>query len=131
MRLSFHLPCASCNSETMEPDWSLKKRKSKLANIPPNSTLVEVHEWVQPSHCHHHQHDDHILRHGQLLRWMDIAACLSGKSTALHQMIEGYVLEFWVQMDCMSHPVPAVATTLTFRAFKPWSHCNSVTSTDQ
>lgn len=51
--------------------WQHRKSNTPL----PNPTLVEVHEWVLPSHCHR---DDCTLRHGQLLRWMDIAACLSG-----------------------------------------------------
>ena len=41
-----------------------------------NPTLMEVNEWVWPSHCHQHEA---VLRHGQLLRWMDVAACLSGE----------------------------------------------------
>ena len=47
----------------------------------PNPTLVEVNEWVWPSHCHQHEA---VLRHGQLLRWMDIAACLSGEPGILY-----------------------------------------------
>ena len=54
----------------------LKKRASSSPSVP-NPTLVEVHEWVRPTHCHEH---DKTLRHGHLLRWMDIAACLSGES---------------------------------------------------
>lgn len=56
------------------PYWQFK-RKPSAQPPPPNPTLVEIHEWVQPSHCHQH---DNTLRHGHLLRWMDIAACLSG-----------------------------------------------------
>ena len=57
--------------------WSLKKLRSiSKPSLPtPNPTLVEVNEWVWPSHCHQHEA---VLRHGQLLRWMDVAACLSG-----------------------------------------------------
>ena len=54
------------------PPWHQWQRRKPSR---PNPTLVEVHEWVQPSHCHQ---DNQTLRHGQLLRWMDIAACLSG-----------------------------------------------------
>lgn len=59
------------------PRWTLKKRgrSEASATSTTNPSLVEVHEWVQPSHCH--QHDD-TLRPGHLLRWMDITACLSG-----------------------------------------------------
>lgn len=67
--------------------WSLTKRKSKTENIVPNPTLVEVHEWVQPSHCHHLQHDNNMLQHGQLLRWMDITACLSAERHAKHPCV--------------------------------------------
>lgn len=62
--------------------WSLKKLRSisKPSLQPtPNPTLVEVNEWVWPSHCHQHEA---VLRHGQLLRWMDVAACLSGRLRA-------------------------------------------------
>ena len=60
-------------------EWSLKKLRSisrPSMPTPPNPTLVEVNEWVWPSHCHQHPA---VLRHGQLLRWMDVAACLSGE----------------------------------------------------
>ena len=65
------------------PHWELRKRKASSLNgcasephTPHiNPTAVEVHEWVQSSHCHQH---DNTLRHGHLLRWMDITACLSG-----------------------------------------------------
>ncbi len=56
------------------PHWTLKKVTSK--RLLPNPTCVEVHEWVMPSHCYQHSE---MLRHGQLLRWMDVAACLSGE----------------------------------------------------
>ena len=59
-------------------EWSVKKLRP-VSGPPqpprPNPTLVEVNEWVWPSHCHQHKA---VLRHGQLLRWMDVAACLSG-----------------------------------------------------
>ena len=59
--------------------WELRKRKTtgslSAATVHTNPTAVEVHEWVQTSHCHQH---DNTLRHGHLLRWMDITACLSG-----------------------------------------------------
>ena len=57
------------------PPWHQWQQRQKMSASRPNPTLVEVHEWVQPFHCHH---DNQTLRHGQLLRWMDIAACLSG-----------------------------------------------------
>ena len=67
------------------PHWELRKRRttSSLVNgdaaksqtAYTNPTAVEVHEWVQTSHCHQH---DNTLRPGHLLRWMDITACLSG-----------------------------------------------------
>ena len=66
------------------PHWELRKRRttssllngeSQAATVHTNPTAVEVHEWVQTSHCHQH---DNTLRHGHLLRWMDITACLSG-----------------------------------------------------
>ena len=59
--------------------WSLHKLRSiSQPSLPPtpNPTLVEVNEWVWPSYCHQHEP---VLRHGQLLRWMDVAACLSGE----------------------------------------------------
>ena len=68
------------------PHWELRKRRttSSLSNgaessqaVHTNPTAVEVHEWVQTSHCHQH---DNTLRHGHLLRWMDITACLSGQT---------------------------------------------------
>ena len=55
---------------------------------PPNPTLVEVHEWVQPSHCHQH---DNTLRPGHLLRWMDITACLSGWLVTVTLLRGGHV----------------------------------------
>lgn len=59
--------------------WDRKKLRSfSQLPLPQNPTLVEVNEWVWPSHCHQHEA---VLRHGQLLRWMDIAACLSGENT--------------------------------------------------
>ena len=65
------------------PHWELRKRRTTSsslngdtqATVHANPTAVEVHEWVQTSHCHQH---DNTLRHGHLLRWMDITACLSG-----------------------------------------------------
>ena len=62
------------------PHWELVKRRntnSSLngAKMHTNATAVEVHEWVQTTHCHEH---DNTLRPGHLLRWMDITACLSG-----------------------------------------------------
>lgn len=60
------------------PKWGLKKRDERgkgRGDHAPNPTQVEVHEWVQPSHCHQH---NNTLRPGHLLRWMDITACLSG-----------------------------------------------------
>ena len=68
---------------TLVPEaWSLKKLRSisrPFLSPAPNPTLMEVNEWVWPSHCHQHAA---VLRHGQLLRWMDVAACLSGERTA-------------------------------------------------
>lgn len=71
------------NGATSAPaEWSLTRLKS-ISRLPlqptPNPTLIEVNEWVWPSHCHQHEA---VLRHGQLLRWMDVAACLSGKIIA-------------------------------------------------
>ena len=59
------------------PAWGLKSNEEggKGSAPPLNPTLVEVHEWVRPSHCNQH---DNCLRPGHLLRWMDITACLSG-----------------------------------------------------
>ena len=69
------------------PHWELRSRRQagsldSAGSVVPreNPTAVEVHEWVQSSHCHQH---DNTLRHGHLLRWMDITACLSGSWGAL------------------------------------------------
>ena len=68
---------ASTSSSSSPACWKLKKAEDAAAGpLLPNPTLVEVHEWVQPSHCHQH---DSTLRPGHLLRWMDITACLSGE----------------------------------------------------
>ena len=82
--------------------WELRKRRTTgslsngassqaaaAATVHRNPTAVEVHEWVQTSHCHQH---DNTLRHGHLLRWMDITACLSGLSS--------HYLSFPSSLDC-------------------------------
>ncbi len=65
----------STENEDRGPHWALKKVTTK--RLLPNPTSVEVHEWVMPSCCF--QHKQQLLRHGHLLRWMDVAACLSGE----------------------------------------------------
>ena len=62
------------------------------ATVHTNSTTVEVHEWVQTTHCHQHELHDNTLRHGHLLRWMDITACLSG--------LISHNLSFPSSLDC-------------------------------
>ncbi len=57
------------------PHWNVLKRPPTGPHT--NATCVEVYEWVQPSHCNQHEQ---FLRHGHMLRWMDVAACLSGQS---------------------------------------------------
>ncbi|XP_064392376.1 acetyl-coenzyme A thioesterase-like [Halichondria panicea] len=68
----------STENEDRGPHWALKKVPTK--RLLPNPTSVEVHEWVMPSCCF--QHEQQFLRHGHLLRWMDVAACLSAEKHA-------------------------------------------------
>lgn len=76
------------------PHWSLKRAPTKRSC--PNPTGVEVHEWVQPSHCYQYEQ---LLRHGHLLRWMDVAACLSGEMS-------------WVcALHCSRNPILSVSVT--------------------
>ena len=81
------------SSSPPKSPWEDQLRKKKKTSLhqpapSPNPTLVEVHEWVQPSHCHQH---DNTLRPGHLLRWMDITACLSGWLVTVTLLRGGHV----------------------------------------
>ena len=90
------------------PSWSRSRLRSTTSqgslSPPLNPTLVEVNEWVLPSHCHQHEP---TLRHGQLLRWMDIASCLSGETSSLS--LHMFCMDVWLipipLHNRISHPV--------------------------
>lgn len=70
-------PMTSRKSEVLENDEKVMKEENdeEEEELNVNPTEVKMSQIIMPCHCNHRQE----LCVGQLLKWIDITACLSGK----------------------------------------------------
>lgn len=91
-------PMTSRKSAVFENDEKVMKEENdeeeEELNVSP--TEVKMSQIIMPCHCNHRQE----LCVGQLLKWIDITACLSGKvAFVLKWFHNSYISSWWTRQD--------------------------------